>query len=239
MLKKIFLLAICMVLSLSLVGCSGNSAADDVNNITIEVFNNTEEIVISWAAFFGPDLDEWGEDLLGDQVIAPGDTLKFVLPQGEYSLVLFTYELYVVKSVSNITDDTYIEIGGENKIPVLVENNSGKDIALFFISPSVNDDWGEDLIGGLDVIPAEFGRRFLFIDPVPDVPVNTGNGNKGEKLNNNNQGEEGSEEGELTNETEEVPEGPYYDIYYVYADGGEVAQFRVLIEGKRTITINE
>jgi hypothetical protein len=238
MLKRIILVAMCILLVLSLVGCGGNSAADDENNITIEVFNNTDEIIISWAAFFGPDLDEWGEDLLGDQVIAPGDTIKFVLPQGEYSLVLFTYELYVVKSVSNIAEDILIEVGGEDKIPVLVENNSDKDIAIFFISPSVNDDWGEDLIGGLDVIPAEFGRRFLFIDPVPDVPVNTGNGNKEEMLNDN-QEEEGTEESELKTEGREIPEGPYYDIYYVYADGEEIVQFDVLIEGKRTLTISE
>lgn len=238
MLKKAILLAICMILVLSLVGCGGNSAADDENNLTVEVFNGTEEIIISWAAFFGPDLEEWGEDLLGDQVIAPGDTIKFVLPQGEYSLVLFTYELYVVKSVSNITGDTYIEVGGEDKIPILVENNSDKDIAIFFVSPSVNDDWGEDLIGGLDVIPAEFGRRFLFIDPVPDTPVNTGNGTKEEQLNNN-EDDEDTEEGELKTEGREIPEGPYYDIYYVYSDGEEVVQFDVLIEGKRTLTISE
>jgi hypothetical protein len=238
MLKRMILFALCIVLALSLVGCGGNSVADDENNLTIEVVNDTEEIIISWAAFFGPDLDEWGEDLLGDQVIAPGDTIKFVLPQGEYSLVLFTYELYVVKSVSNITEDTVIEVGGGDKIPVLVENNSDKDIAVFFISPSVNDDWGEDLIGGLDVIPAEFGRRFLFIDPVPDVPVNTGNGNKEEMLNDNEE-EAGAEESELKTEGREIPEGPYYDIYYIYADGEEIVQFDVLIEGKRTLTISE
>jgi hypothetical protein len=202
------------------------------------VFNNTEEVIISWAAFFGPDLDEWGEDLLGDQVIAPGNSIKFVLPQGEYSLVLFTYELYVVESVSNITEDTYIEVGGEDKIPVLVENNSDKDIAVFFISPSVNDDWGEDLIGGLDVIPAEFGRRFLFIDPVPDIPVNTGNGNK-EEMQNINEDLEGTEESELKTEGREIPEGSYYDIFYIYADGEEIVQFDVLIDGKRTLTISE
>ena len=239
MLKRMVLLAICLILTLSLVGCGGDSAADDENNLTIEVFNNTEEIIISWAAFFGPDLDEWGEDLLGDQVIAPGDTIKFVLPQGEYSLVLFTYELYVVRSVSNIAEDTYIEVGGGDKIPVLVENNSDKDIALFFISPSVNDDWGEDLIGGLDVIPAEFGRRFLFIDPVPDIPVKTGNGSKEEMLNNNDEDDEGTEEGELKTEGREIPEGPYYDIYYVFSDGEEIVLSDVLIEGKRTLTISE
>jgi hypothetical protein len=238
MIKKTFIFLCCIVIILTLVGCGGNSVADDENNLTIEVVNDTEEIIISWAAFFGPDLDEWGEDLLGDQVIAPGDTIKFVLPQGEYSLVLFTYELYVVKSVSNITEDTVIEVGGGDKIPVLVENNSDKDIAVFFISPSVNDDWGEDLIGGLDVIPAEFGRRFLFIDPVPDVPVNTGNGNKEEMLNDNEE-EAGAEESELKTEGREIPEGPYYDIYYIYADGEEIVQFDVLIEGKRTLTISE
>ncbi len=238
MIKRILLFAVCIAILLSLIGCGGGEpAADDENTLTVEVFNNTEEIIISWAAFFGPDLDEWGEDLLGDQVIAPGDTIKFQLPLGEYSAVFFTYELYVVKSVANITGDTYIEIGSPDKIPVLVENNSDKDIALFFIAPSVSDEWGEDLIGGLDVIPAEFGRRFLFIDPVPDNASGSGSGNK-EDLTQNSNGENdnGDTEAEITER--EIPEGPYYDIFYVYSDGEEVVQFDVLIEGKQTLSIN-
>lgn len=236
MLKKALLVSILLIFLFMTFGCGGGEpSAGDENNITVEVYNNTDEIIISWAAFFGPDLDEWGEDLLGDRVIEPGDTVKFLLPVAneEYSLVLFTYELYVVKSVSGISSDTYVEVGGDNKLPVLVENNSAKDIALFFISPSVSNDWGEDLIGGLDVIPAEIGRRFLFIDPVPEGPVESnGSGNKDDsRLENEDNGAE--------TEEREIPEGSYYDIYYIYADGEEVVQFDVLIEGKRTITINE
>jgi hypothetical protein len=236
MFKKVLLVSVLLICLFIAVGCGdGEPSAGDEDTITVEVFNNTDEIIISWAAFFGPDLDEWGEDLLGDRVIEPGDTVQFLLPVAneEYSLVLFTYELYVVKSVSDITGDTYVEVGGENKIPVLVENNSAKDIALFFVSPSVSSDWGEDLIGGLDVIPAEIGRRFLFIDPIPEgLSEDNGSGNK-----NDNKPENEASDSEA--EERVIPEGSYYDIYYVYSDGEEVVQFDVLIEGKRTLTINE
>jgi hypothetical protein len=234
MFKKALLIAIVLICLLLVIGCgNGEPSADDENTILVEVYNNTEEIIISWAAFFGPDLDEWGTDLLGDQVIEPGDTVSFVLPvaEEEYSLVLFTYELYVVKGVDNITGDTRVEVGGDEKIPVLVENNSNKEIVHFFISPSVMSDWGEDLIGGLSIVPDI--KRFLFIDSVPESPpVEQGNGDKDESLQNEQEVEEG-ENGERV-----IPEGPYYDFYYVYSDGEEVVQFDVLIEGKRTLTIN-
>ena len=44
-------------------------------------------------------------------------------------------------------------------------NKSEKDIALFFISPSDSDDWGEDWLGDTDVILAETGGRIFFIEP--------------------------------------------------------------------------
>ena len=235
MLKKALLVSILLIFLFMTFGCGGGEpSAGDENNITVEVYNNTDEIIISWAAFFGPDLDEWGEDLLGDRVIEPGDTVKFLLPVAneEYSLVLFTYELIVVKGVSNITDDKYIEIGGTNKIPMLIENYSKKEIKSFYITPSIVNNWGEELLEGL-TIPAESGRRFLFIDPVPEGPVESnGSGNKDDSRPEN-------EDNGAETEEREIPEGSYYDIYYIYADGEEVVQFDVLIEGKRTITINE
>lgn len=237
MLKKIFLLLICTICLLAAIGCgNGEPAAGGEEVITVEVVNNTEGIIISWAAFFGPGLDEWGTDLLGDRVIEPGQKIAFQLPKADqaYSLLLFTYELFVVKSVANITGDTIVEVGGGDKIPVLIENNSDKAIAVFFISPSVSSDWGENLIGDVDVIPAEFGRRFLFIDPVPaGPPAEQGTGNKDESLPDA-QGVKEDENGQRV-----IPEGTYYDIYYIYSDGEEVVQFDVLIEGEEPkITIN-
>ncbi|MBW6463965.1 MAG: hypothetical protein K0B84_07230 [Firmicutes bacterium] len=165
MIKKLLLVLIIIGFLLSAAGCgSDEPAVVEEDTITVEVTNNTEDIIISWAAFFGPNLDEWGEDMLGDEVIEPGEAYAFVLPEGEYNMALFTYELYVVYSEWEITGDRSIEVGGEGKVPVLIENKLDKDIALVFISPSESDDWGEDLLGH-DVILAETGGRIFFLDP--------------------------------------------------------------------------
>ncbi len=231
MYKKILLVVFCVCSLFFAVSCgNGEPAPGDEGTITIEVINNTEEIIISLAVFFGPDLDEWGEELLGDRVIVPGETIRFVLPQSEYSLVLCTYEIYVVHSISNINTDMRIEVGDPDKLPVLVVNNSDKDIVLFYISPSVSDSWGDELLGD-DIISAEIGRRFFFIDPVPDFPeAPSGNGENGKK--NDNEGE--ASQGADVEEDETLPTGSSYDILYIYSDGEEIVEFNVIIDGKET-----
>lgn len=166
MVKKILLVIICISCLLVVVGC-GNSepVIDEEDGISIEVVNRTEAIIISYAVIFGDNLEEWGEDLLGDEVINPGETFTSILPEGRYDLSLLTYELYAVHNVWAITEDIRVEVGGEDKAPILVENNSGFDIVLFFISPSESDDWGEDWLGEAGYIPAGTGRRFFFVQP--------------------------------------------------------------------------
>jgi hypothetical protein len=166
MVKKLIIALIFISCLLIVSGCgSDEPVAEDGDTITIRVKNDTEDIIISWAAFFGPGLDEWGEDLLGDNVIEPGETFDFILPEGEYNLALFTYELYVVHSAWGINSDDEIVVGGQGKVPILFENQSDKDIALFFISPSDSEDWGEDWLGDTDVILAETGGRIFFVEP--------------------------------------------------------------------------
>ena len=164
--KKAILLMV-LVLSLLIVsGCgNGDPAPEQEETISIVIANNSEKIIISWAVFFGPNLEEWGEDLLGDELIEPGETYTFEMPEGTYDLSLLTYELYIIHGAWNISDDTRIEIGGNGLVPILVENNSDSDIALFYLSPSDSDDWGEDWLGSAGYIPAETGRRFFFVEP--------------------------------------------------------------------------
>lgn len=166
MVKKILLAIICISCLLVMVGC-GNSepALEEEEGISIVVVNKTENIIISYAVMFGDNLEEWGENLLGDEVIEPGEIFSFVMPEGNYDLSLLTYEFFVVQSTWSINDDVRIEVGGDGKAPILVENNSEFDIVLFYISPSASDDWGEDWLGEFGYIPAGTGRRFFFVQP--------------------------------------------------------------------------
>ncbi len=187
MIKNTLLVVITICCLLLAVGCGNDEPAPvEEGMISVEVVNNTEEIAIAYAAFFGPGLEEFGEDMLGDEYINPGDIVVFQLPEGEYNLVLFTYELYIVESVWNISEDATVEIGGENLFPIRVENISSEDIAFFFALPSGNlgyegedeefGDNGEEvrldneqllkyqLLADNDFIIAESGNRFFFLE---------------------------------------------------------------------------
>ncbi|MFU8795214.1 MAG: hypothetical protein ACNA7Z_07570 [Dethiobacteria bacterium] len=166
MLKKL-LSAVALICCLLFVfGCgNGQPAPGDEDTISIEVVNLTEDIIISFAVFFGSENDEWGQDYLGDDVIEPGESYIFVLPEDTYNVSFLTFEHFVIENLSGIDKDIKIEIGGEGLIPVLIENNSDMDILGLFISLSGNKRWGEDLLGEDAYIPAEIGRRFFFVEP--------------------------------------------------------------------------
>ena len=166
MIRKTLLIIICFSCLIMAVGCgNGELAPGDENTISIEVVNNTEDIFIAYAVFFGEDLDEWGTNMLGDLVIEPGNAYTFVLPEGTYDMSLLTYELYVIHNVSIISDDISVEVGGADLVPILIENNSESDISLLYLSTSDKEEWGEDWLGANFHIPAETGRRFFFIEP--------------------------------------------------------------------------
>ncbi len=187
MIKKTMLVVITICCLLLAVGCGNDEPAPvEEGMISIEVVNNTEEIFIAHAAFFGPGLEEFGEDKLVGESINPGGTVVFPLPEGEYDLVLFTYELYIVESVWNINQDVKVELGGENLYPIRVENKSVEDIAFFYALPSgvlgyegENEEFGDNgeeveidleelvqyqLLADNDFIIAESGNRFFFLE---------------------------------------------------------------------------
>ncbi len=166
MARNLLWLIICFACLFPVAGCeSGESALTDEGMISIEVKNNSDNVIISFALFFSDDLDEWGEDLLGDEAIEPGETYIFELPQSSYCLSLLTYEFYVLHNARHITEDTVIEIGGEGKVPILIENISESDVVVLYISPTASEDWGESRLIDLEIIPAEVGRRAFFVEP--------------------------------------------------------------------------
>lgn len=150
----ILLLAIAM---LPAAGCGNDQA------IEIEIVNNSEEIIVSFALFYGPDLDEWGEDLLNEEIIGPGDNFVFMMPPGSYNLVLLTYENYVIDIIRDIDENRTIEIGEEGKVPVLITNSTELEVGRLFISPSESDSWGSDWLGQ-EVIPPGVSM-FFFLEP--------------------------------------------------------------------------
>lgn len=169
MLKRLLIVFFCINCLFAFSGCGNKEFApeDENDSITVRVFNNTDDVYISWAVFFGGTFDEWGKDLLDDEVIEPGQTFEFVLPAPEegYGLSLFTYEFYVVHNDWDIKGDREIVIGGDGKVPMLFVNKSPVNIAFLYISPPGSSDWGEDWLGENDGILAETGGRLFFLEP--------------------------------------------------------------------------
>ncbi len=164
MLNRALLIFLC-VFALLLAGGCGNNESGSVSEdeIVIELVNQTDDITIAVALFYGPNLDDWGEDLLGDETIEPGETVSFVLPRESYSIIPLTDQFFVLSPARDISEDYRLQIGEEGTVPVLVANNSQFDIASFYFSPSDSDDWGEDWLGG-EVVASGIGKYF-FVEP--------------------------------------------------------------------------
>ena len=189
MIKNTLLALIVICCLLFTVGCGNDQEDFDIENaISVEVANMTEGIIVSYALLYGNGLDEWGEELLGDEVIPPGDVHTFLIPEGTYTIILMTYEYYVLPGARGFNSDIRIELGGNGLVPVLIKNNAERDIAYLFLlesvledpevpeeDPEITEDSDEDLEVELtvsldddvleeEVIPAGLGR-IIFIKP--------------------------------------------------------------------------
>jgi hypothetical protein len=146
MTKRILLLLICICCLFIVFGCGDSEPAPgDENTISIEVANNTSGIFISYALFYGNNLDEWGENLLGEEVIEPGEVFTFVLPVGNYTFIPLTYEYYILPGARDINQDIRIDIGGNGLVPVLIRNHTESDIAFLFLLDDINEDLEKEL----------------------------------------------------------------------------------------------
>ncbi len=173
MLNKVFYMVICFFVLGLAVGCGdgGDEPVAGEDEISIKVVNQTEEIMISYALFYGPDLDEWGEDLLGDEEIPPGEEKIFIVPEGEYTVIPMTYNYYLLPAARNVSEDHVLEIGEEGKFPIQVTNaKEDKDVGFIYLSPSDSEDWGEDWMGD-EVLPAGTTRYFFAEENVYDLLV--------------------------------------------------------------------
>lgn len=154
---------------LLVAGCGNNqSTPENEDAISVKVVNNSEEIIISFALFYGPGLDDWGEDFLNDEIIEPGDNFVFMVPPGSYDLILSTYENYIIDIIRGIDENQTIEIGEEGKFPVLFTNSTDVEVGMLYISSVESDSWGSDWLGK-EVIPPGVSRFFFLESGVYDI----------------------------------------------------------------------
>ena len=124
---------------------------------------NSSPVDIGYVYLIPSYRDHWGHDLLGDNVIAAGESFTLTgIGRGTYDVkaedtdhdVVGTwfdaqfYEAYGPK--------TWTVVGGSDDTASLtIVNSSRVDIGYVYLAPSYSDQWGDNLLGGHVIAPGE------------------------------------------------------------------------------------
>lgn len=144
------------ILSLFLFCISAWIAAQDM-----VVINKTEFIFVKMLSS-AIDSDEWSDDLIPENAIISGESLKVPLdrfPAGEFNLLLEDedgdqYIKYKIerrsgkKIVVTMEDHLLLNEGEQGEGIITFVNKSGETIRQLFISPKNGEFWGSDLLNG-------------------------------------------------------------------------------------------
>ena len=141
---------------------SGGGTSSGGFNIT--VVNNTGR-EICYVMISSSDETAWGEDELGeDEKIADGASRTFKVDAGTYDVNIEDCDQTVLATAWGLSQDTTVTAGRKNAVRLMFVNNSSKEVCYFFISPSTNDNWGDDWLGDKEsVMPGN--SRIFFVDP--------------------------------------------------------------------------
>ncbi|MDF1514953.1 MAG: hypothetical protein P1S60_14175 [Anaerolineae bacterium] len=155
--KKRSILIIISLLLLTSLACRGSGS----NDITFTIANKSPEDVCY--VFISPsDSDAWGDDQLGgNDVISPGSNQKFTMPRGTYDIRLENCMEAAMATAWEVSSNTTVTAGRSGAdVNLTVINDSSEEICYVFISPSSGDDWGDDLMGEMESLPAGGLRAF-------------------------------------------------------------------------------
>ncbi len=111
------------------------------------------------------DSDSWGDDWLGEDTLASGDSRTFDVTAGTYDMKVENCDDVTLATAWEFSSTVTLSPGEKGNTPVTVINHTGEKICYLFISPVSNDTWGEDLLGSLEVIPVDGGRRLFYVQP--------------------------------------------------------------------------
>ncbi len=142
----------------------GKSGGD---GFTVTVRNATSNDEICYVLISSSDEQAWGEDWLGDsETIGAGSSMSFdVTGSGEHDVMLQNCEGVTLGTAWQLSSDSTVTIGGSGLVKMEVYNESATEVCYIYISPSTNDNWGEDWLGAKESIAAQEGMRFFYVEP--------------------------------------------------------------------------
>jgi len=119
---------------------------------------------------------DWGGDWLGESdILDSGYSRTFYLPAGTYDLAAESCDGYLLDEQYGVTVAGSLDWSLDQALDtadagLTITNDTSGPIWYVYISPSWNDDWGEDWLGS-DQIPAYDSRTFYFSEGTYDLRV--------------------------------------------------------------------
>ena len=162
--RAIFILiSLLLLISLACVrsGGGGGKSSGGSSDVEFTIVNRSPEEVC-YVLISLSDSDSWGDDQLGeDDTIASGDRQTFSMPKGTYDVRVENCDEAAMATGWELSSDATITAGksGAN-VKLTVINDSNAEICFLYISPSTGDDWGDDWMGDMEVIPPRGLRAF-------------------------------------------------------------------------------
>ncbi len=112
------------------------------------------------------DSDEWGDDLLGeDETIEVGQSRSFSVPGVPHDAMFLNCDEAVLATIFDVDSDFTLTVGGAGLFELTASNESSIELCYIYISPTTSDDWGDDWLGGKEVISPGDGVRIFYVEP--------------------------------------------------------------------------
>ncbi|HOU14147.1 MAG TPA: hypothetical protein PKZ84_13625 [Anaerolineae bacterium] len=153
-------------LSLACVAFSGAGGSTKPSGDFQITVDNKSPDEICYVFISESESQEWGDDRLGgEETIASGASKTFDVSAGQHDVQLETCDEVVMGTAWAVDKKTTLTAGERGATSrLLVDNTSDQELCYVFISLSSGGEWGDDRMGGSEIIPAG-GKRIFYVKP--------------------------------------------------------------------------
>ncbi|NLE43366.1 MAG: hypothetical protein GX620_01490 [Chloroflexi bacterium] len=126
----------------------------------LTIVNSTDVSV--YYVFISPsDSDSWGDDWLGNDIIAPGGSYTFYVDEGYYDLRAddMDFNTMATRFGEDVSGDVEwtLFVGDAS---LTLQNNAQDAVCYVFISPTDSTEWGGDWLGSSEIVDPGTSRLF-------------------------------------------------------------------------------
>jgi hypothetical protein len=146
---------------------------------------NESPVTVFYLYISSSDADEWGDDMLGDDVLEPGESYLFTdIPPGDYDIKAEDLSGNIIETAWEVRLEGEVELSITAPVVITIVNESSSTIAEVNISPVESDDWGDDWLGGDTISPGDTYTLWDIPGGYYDLRLGEANGDSIETLYN-------------------------------------------------------